>query len=227
MNRATFVMVLMLCVTACTRNIRPQHTFERKELVIVSERIGEAIDVQERAEFGLFSYVDDFESARFYAVEGHGYEVEIFAGNQEFIACNRDPDALLIMRDYIDRREVIMDSMPAFEGKWSIVDYDTLGQAITKREIEMNMPIKGSWRGMLMLAGGTAGCIGSCLIVGAPSLAIDVPTDYDNSENRKKWLIIGGATALGGVSGWFIGKEFERRKALEKIKEARKPRLVQ
>ncbi|KPJ64988.1 hypothetical protein AMJ44_11555 [candidate division WOR-1 bacterium DG_54_3] len=227
MKRGTFFIVVLLLLANCTYNLRHYHKIERKDVIIVSERVGETIDAQEREHFGLFLGMDDFESARLYEVEGDGYDVEISAGHRRFVAYNRSPDALLILREYIEDFEVVKDSMPVFEKKWGIVDYDTLGQPITRREIEMNMAPKRGWRTWLVLTGATAGCVGSCLIFGAPSLQIDVPTDYDNSEDVRKGLINLGSTAAGGVSGWFIGSELDRRKALKMIKEARKPRVIE
>lgn len=227
MKHGTFFVVVLLLLANCTYNLRHYHKIERKDVIVVSEHVGETIDAQEREHFGLFLGMDDFESARFYEIEGDGYDIEIFAEHQKFVAYNRNPDALLILREYIENYEVVKDSISAFEKKWGIVDYDVLGQPITKREIAMNMAPKRGYRAWLMLTGATAGCVGSCLIFGAPSLQIDVPTDYDNSEDVKKGLINLGATAFGGVSGWLVGSEFDRRKALTMIKEARKPRVIE
>jgi hypothetical protein len=227
MKHGTFFVVVLLLVVNCTYNLRHYHKIERKDVIVVSERIGETIDAQEREHFGLFLGIDDFESARFYEVEGDGYDIEISAGHRRFVAYNRGPDALLILREYIEDCEVVKDSMSAFEKKWGIVDYDVLGQPITRREVVMNMAPKRGYRVWLVLAGATVGCVGSCLIFGAPSLHVDVPTDYDNSEDVRKGLINLGATAAGGVSGWFIGSELDRRKALKMIKEARKPRVIE
>ncbi len=223
---AVFPLVLLV-VTNCAYTLHHYHGIERNDVIVVSERIGETIDAQERTQFGLFLGIDDFESAKFYEVEGDGYDVEIHAGQQTFVAYNRNPDALLILREYIERYEAIKDSTPTFEKRWGIVDYDALGQPITTREIEMNIPPKRNWRAGLALAGATAGCLGSCLIFGAPSLHVDVPTNYDNSEDIEKDLILLGGTALGGVSGWLVGRELDRRKALKMIKEARKLRVVE
>jgi hypothetical protein len=227
MIRSTFFVVILLFLANCTYNLRHYQGLERKNVIVVSELVGEIIDAQESEQFGLFLGMDDFESARFYEVEGDGYDIEIYAGQQRFVAYNRDPDALLILKEYIEDYEVVKDSMSAFEEKWGVVDYDALGQPITRREVEMNMAPKSGYRAWLLLTGATAGCVGSCLIFGAPSLALDVPTDYDNSENVRKGLINLGATAAGGVSGWFIGSELDRRKALKMIKEARKPRVIE
>jgi len=227
MRLVAYPVVILSFVANCAYNLLHYHGIERKDVIIVSERIGETIDAQERTQFGLFLGIDDFETAKFYEVEGDGYDVEIHAGQQTFVAYNRDPDALLILREYIDRHEAIKDSTPKFEKKWGIVDYDALGQPITRKEVGMNMAPKRGWRAWLAMGGGAAGCLGSCLIFGAPSLHVDVPTNYDNSEDVKKSLINLGATTFGGLSGWFMGSELDRRRALKMIKEARKPRVVE
>jgi len=227
MRPVAYLVVIVLFVANCAYNLRHYHAIERKDVIIVSEHIGEVMDARERTQFGLFLGVENFESARFYEIEGEGYDVEILAGYQRVVAYNRDPDALLILRDYIEHYEVIKDSMPAFEEKWGIVDYDDLGQPITRKEVGMNMAPKRGWRAWLALGGGTAGCLGSCLIFGVPIPRVDAPTNYDNSEDVEKSLIVLGATTFGGVSGWFIGSELDRRRALKMIKEARKPRVVE
>jgi hypothetical protein len=223
-----FAISIAICALInCTYTLPYYNEFERENLLVISERVGETIDAQERSQFDLLRGVENFKSARFFEISGDGYDVEIFTEDHKLIGFNRDPDAVLILRDYIERYEVIKDSMPEFEKKWGIIDYDTLGQPITRREVNVNMNPKRHWRGLLALSGGTIGCVGSCLIFGAPIPRVDVPTDYDNSEDIRKSLINLGATTFGGVSGWFIGKEIDKRKALEKIKDARRPRLIE
>jgi hypothetical protein len=222
-----FAISIAICALLnCTYTLPHYHEFERKDVLVISERVGETIDAQERSEFELFSGVDDFESARFYDIEGDGYDVEIFTQDHKLIGFNRNPDAVLILREYIERYEVMKDSISEFEKKWGIIDYDTLGQPITRNEVSINMSPKRHWRGLLALSGGTIGCVGSWLIYGAPDLAKMVFSDDDDSEDTKI-LINLGATAFGGMSGWFIGKEIDKRKALQKIKKARKPRLTE
>ena len=223
-----FTIIVSVCVfVKCTYTLPCYNEYGRENLLVISERVGETVDAQERSQFDLFRGVENFKSAKLFEIDGHGYDVEISTEDQTLIGFNRNPDAVLILREYIERYEIIKDSIPEFEKKWGIIDYDTLGQPITRREVSINLSPKQHWRGLLAVSGGAVGCVGSWLIIGAPSLAVDVPSDYDNSEDKRKILINLGATAFGGMSGWFIGREIDKRKALEKIKEARKPRVVE
>lgn len=226
MARIFAISITIFLLMNCTYTLPYYNEYGREDLLVISERVGETIDAQERAEFDLFRGVENFKSARFFEISGDGYDVEIFTEDSKLIAFNRDPDAVLILREYIERYEVMKDSISGFERKWGIIDYDTLGQPITRREVKINMSPKRHWRGLLAVSGGAIGCVGSWLISGAPNLAKMVFSDDDDSEDTKI-LVNLGATAFGGVSGWFVGAEIDKRKALEKIKEARKPRVVE
>jgi len=199
--------------------------YTRGRPIVISERVGETIDAEKREQFNLFHGIDEFKAATFYEITGDGYDVEIFTEHEKLIAYNRNPDAVMILRDYIERYEIIKDSMLEFEKKWGIVDYDVLGQPITTDEININS--RRYWRGFLALSGTVVGCVGSCLIVGMPSLAFDVPSDYDDSEDKNKIFIGLGSAGLGCLSGTLYGIELDKRDALRKIKEARKPKVVE
>ncbi len=226
--RRPVICILLMALLYCQCSPRHYSGYRKVDVPItISDVVGEVIDADERTKYELFKGIDDFERARFYPIEEGGLCAEIQTTNNTLIAVSREPQMRFILKDYIENYESIQSLKRAFEEKWSIVDYDTLGQPITAREVQMNMPLKRSRRGQLTVAGAAAGCLGSCLIVGAPSLALDVPTDYDNSEDIRRILIAGGAAALGGVSGWFIGRRFDKINALKKIKEMRQPRLVE
>ena len=226
--RRSVICILLIAFLYCQCSPRYYSGYSKINVPLtISDVVGEVIDADERTKYELFKGIDDFEQARFYPILEGGLCAEIQTTNYTLVAVNHEPQMRFILKDYFENYESIQSLKRAFEEKWSIVDYDTLGQPITAREVQMNMPLKRSRGGQLTFAGAAAGCLGSCLIVGAPSLALDVPTDYDNSEDKRRILIAGGAAALGGVSGWFIGRRFDRINALKKIKEMRQPRLVE
>jgi hypothetical protein len=217
--------MFVLLLLNCTHTLPQYQETEVRNRIIFSERVGDVIDAEERLQFNLFTAIEDFKSAQFYKNPEGGYDVEISTEQHRLIARNRNRDAITILGEYIDRYEIIKDSMSIFEEKWGIVDYDTLGQPITQDEIRINSEHK--WRKGLAGAGAAVGCIGACLISGMPSLAMDVPSDYDYSEEIEKSAIILGATACGGAAGWLLGSKFDERSALRSIKEARKPRIAE
>ena len=221
------VVVVIIVVTSllnCTYTLSRYQESESSSPVIISQRVGEVIDAEERLQFRLFTGVEDFESARIYEIPEEGYDVEILTKDGKFIAFNRNRDAVIILREFIDRYELIKDSMSLFEEKWGIVDYDVLGQPITKNEVMANA--KGYWPATLATAGFLGGCIGSCLIGGMPNLGLDSPTGED-ADFDEKILIYTGVGVLGFTSGLFLGREFDKRDALRSIKDARKPRKVE
>ncbi len=221
------VFVMLLCASLlidCSYTLAHYHESEKKEPIIISEYVGETIDDQERQHFDLFPGTEDFESARFYEIADDGYDIEILAGGQKFIAFNRNPEAIALMRDYLERYEVIKDSVRAFENKWRIVDYDVLGQAITKGEVRASAKLY--WRGPFLISGMVLGCAGPILIFGMPDLHLSVPSDYEYGFDAKDCLYC-GAPLLMPVLAAYIGRELDERDALKAIKEARKPRLVE
>jgi hypothetical protein len=225
MKRTIVLVLLVMLMLNCTYTLKQYNEYTVSEPIIISNRVGEVIDADEREQFGLLEGIENFRSAQYFSVADGGYDVVIQTTYAKFIAYNRDPDAVQILRDYLNRYEVIHDSMTAFEKKWNIVDYDDLGQPITRNEVHMS--VERVWQRYLPVTCATAGCIGSCLIFGAPSPAMDVPSDYDNSEDKEKILYAVGSTVVGGVAGWLVGKELDKRIALSKIKEARKPRVIE
>ena len=77
MKRTVAVVVLIVWLASCAPKLftREYHQYERGYAIIISERVGEKVDVEERVHFGLLKGIDDFESAGFYDIEGGGYEL--------------------------------------------------------------------------------------------------------------------------------------------------------
>ena len=53
-----------------------------------------------------------------YWLEDGGYVFEIATDGQKFVAVNRDPKAVMILRDYISDYEEISADRTPFESKW-------------------------------------------------------------------------------------------------------------
>jgi hypothetical protein len=195
MKKTLAFIVLVALLVNCTYTLPHYFYYERKRPIVISERVGETIEPDEREQFDLFHGIDDFKSAMFYVIPDGGYEVEIMTEHSKLVAVNRDTNAIPI-----------------------------LGQPITTDEIKINS--RRYWPGFLALSGTVVGCVSSCLIFGIPEVAVDVPSDYDDSESKNKIFIGLGSAGLGCLSGTLYGIELDKRDALRKIKDARKPRVV-
>ena len=132
-----YIICSIFALTACIRTPRYYTTYhEYKEPIVINESIDDVIDADERLSYELFHGIDNFHEARIYEMSHGGYIARIMAGEDEYIAVNGDAQAIPILRDYLARYDEIIVSLPAWEDKWKIVDYDHLGQPITEGEIK-------------------------------------------------------------------------------------------
>jgi hypothetical protein len=126
------------------------------------------------------------------------------------------------MRDYLDRYEEIKDSTSAFEEKWEIVDYDDMGQPITRDEV--NRVKRYGYR---------IGCgVGGCLLGLIPStflslLVAGVGYDLMDMKHPEECVIvfIAGLT-VSVLLGVLLGNKFDRSSTLKAIKMGRQPRVA-
>ena len=220
MKKTLVSIVLLTLLLNCAYTPRHYLNYQRAQPIIISKRVGETIDIAEREQFSLFKGIEDFESASFYKILNGGYEVIIIAKNKKYIAVNRDSLAVEILGDYISRYEEIGISKTEFEKKWKIIDYDDLGQPITKYEINR---IKKSHY--------TIGCTSTCCLLGLiPLIVLSVGAGIASewgSDVHIEWyfLIIGGSTA-GVVAGFLEGNRADKHNAVEAIKKVRQLRIV-
>lgn len=218
MKRLVAVVLLSSFAMTCAP-VSSQYIYrhrERGRTVTISHRVGETIDVAEREQFGLFHGIEGFETAKFYAIGNGGYEVEITTTEKILLAANCDSLAIVILRDHINRFEEIAKAQEEFENQWQIVDYDDLGQPITKHELNR---YKGAVRGMF----GIGCCLGGGLIGGLVGFNIARGQDSDMS------IVLGalGGFLLSGPVGVLVGNKIERGIVLARILEARKPMVVE
>jgi hypothetical protein len=216
MKRRVSIVVLMVLLLNCANLPRHYLNYEVTEPIIISTHVGDTIYLEEREKYGLFMQVSGFRTATFYGIDGGGFEVRIITENEELVAVNRDPSAIELLNDYIDRYDAIRESRAQFEEQWKIVGYDELGLPITQHEVDRVRK--------------NAGCIGCAagagILVAVPSTLLIVAgalADMDVSG----WIPV---AALGlvasGVLGAIIGRKIDRGAALKAIKKARKPQIV-
>lgn len=227
MKRMISFIVLVALFVNCSYTVPHYFHYKRERPLVLSERLGEAIDPQERKQFNLFQGIDEFKAAHFYSVEDGGYEVEIITEREKLRAVNMDPEAITIMRDYIDRYEEIRASREAFEKQWDIVDYDTLGQPITNYEIEYVNKHKYAWccAGSSWLASLIPNALFSLVVIGGLEMGFFTETEFPHPEAALLSFI--GINVLAIAAGIVIGNKLDRHNITESIKEARKPHIVE
>jgi hypothetical protein len=256
----TVAFTIMISLLAnCTYSAKQPNQYRVKGLVVVSERVGEVIDADEREYFNLLSseiYVRPvtyrYETAALHAIAFGGYEVRISTANNTLVVVNRDTRGIEILRDYIDNYETVVESRQAFEEKWGIIDYDPLGQPITKDEMLLTEERMSSvWKSpsstfrSIMIGASLGGCVGG--VVGF--LLSDRETEYEITDPGAEGVlacfertsialaVLGGSAvgmAGGGLAGAGVGaaaKESrgpaaEEASILEAIKESRQPRVM-
>jgi len=229
MKKTLAFIVLVALIVNCVSIPRYYVDYTRSEQIVISERVGDTIDPDERERFGLFPGIEDFKAATFYGIEGGGYEVEILTARQKLAAVNRDSKAIMILRDYTNRYEEIKESKEGFEKKWEIVAYDALVFPITKSEVNRySNPATSSG----------CGCGTAVLITGLSSLVaagiamsnFNIFGDGIRPEDIRKANIVLVCGIVCGIIAGIVVHSKKRasnmKTALEFIKEARKPRVV-
>ena len=196
--------------------------------VMISNRVGESIEPEEREYYDLFSGLEYFQRAEFQGIEGGGYEVYIETEKENLKVTNIGSDATILLSDYIDNYEEIIEDKREFEDKWNIADYDELGLPITEKEIEL-FQTGNSWKsyGCGILTG--AGIIALSSFIALFIALEDIFNPSPASEREANIVFICGM-CLGIVSGILTGTSLKVRsqeQAIELIKEARKPRVVE
>jgi len=235
MKRLVAIVVLVSLLVNCTYSAKRYDEYRVKGPIVISERVGEVIDAEERERFGLFPkiYVHPvsypFESATFFELEGGGFEVRIATAHGTVIAVNRDQNAVRILRDYIDNDAEIIDSREAFEKRWGIVGYDDLGQPITKSEIErvrnhLSTFACAAGGGGLVIAGGLLWAFSTLLESGFGD-----PEELaeGSGDAARIVLITAGVTALVTGAGFFIGRGLDNTRARDAVEASRKPRVLE
>lgn len=243
MKRVVACVMIVAFVANCGITIRKKEPSEPTQKVQrYPLEIGEygeeiiVIDAEERDAVGLFQDIEGFREARFTGSADGGYEVEIATDTRNLVSVNKDPNGMAIMREYLVDYENIKDDPLSFETRWGILDYDALGAPITQSEVNRYMD---SGKAL------TRGCAGGCIAAGVAglvvgSLAIAATQDAGASGADMSvgiGIMVGGAVATvlaaviaGGSVGCLTGRgvsKSDRRKAVETIKEQRKPKMIE
>ena len=215
-----FVFIVMLALLSnCAHNLRHYRQYQTTERVVISARVGPTIDPEERVQFDLFPEIEGFKEATFFGITGGGYEVRIETESEKFAAANRDSLAVMILRDYINRYEEIQNARSNFEKNWKIIDYDNMGLPITQYELN-RIRKPGSGR----MIGGATCCIGG----GITSLALaELSGERELFSEEVGDLLFIGTWAASTATGVILGEKIFRSRALNAIKESRKPRVVE
>jgi hypothetical protein len=223
MKRRISVVVVMALLFNCAYMPRHYLSYEKTRPIVISALVGETIDPEEREKFDLFHGIEDFKSAMFYGIKGGGYEVEIVTDRGKYVAVNRDLKAIQILKDYFYRYDETSYNQKAFENRWKIIDYDTLGFAISQQEVD-------SHTRMTCCVGFSGGCglvsLGLSLFM-AWGYGLNHMNDSDQSAvNRICLIIVIGGTLAGVVTGALSGGKMDRDRAIDAIREARMPVLM-
>ena len=224
MKKAVVFIVVIALLSNCAYNLHYYRDYKKTRPIVISPQVGETIDLEEREKFDLFHGIEDFKSAMFYVIPDGGYEVEIITEHSKLIAVNRDTNAIPIMRDYIDRYKEIKDSTSVFEEKWEIVDYDDMGQPITRDEVNS---VKGHYYR-------TCCGVGGCLLGLIPSafLGLVVAGPWrgyfltDPTHPTRGWITFFVSWTVSGLFGVLSGSALDRSRALKAIKMGRQPRVA-
>ncbi len=220
MKKPVSLLVLMGLLVNCTYTPKYYAQYERGDVTTISSRVGDVVDVQERDKFDLFHGMEGFDSARFYDIGDGGYELEIVTKSGKYLVVNRDSLAVLVLRDYINRYEEVTERLEDFEAKWQIIDHDDLGLAITRHEIiRSKTPQVGSILGM-------ACCLGGGLTVGLIAFVLTYSVSAGGSALPVITGVVGGGV-LSGAVGFLYGYRWSESVTVRRIKEARKPRVME
>lgn len=231
MKRIVFLTVVISLLANCTYSAKHPSQYRSKDLIIISGRVGEVIDVEEREYFNLLSpeiYLRPvtyrYKSATLHAIDVGGYEVRISTTTDTLVAVIRDHQGIEILGDYIDNYEAVVESRRAFEDKWGVIDYDRLGLPITKNEMQITekrvVAVKKSQSLRLrpvMIGASLGGCLGGVVAF----LVTDRETEYEFSDPGAEGVLacfertsialaylagIAIGSAAGGILGCVAGR---------------------
>ncbi len=220
----TYVLLIVFLYSQCAP--RRYVGYRRINVpIVISDVVGEVIDAEERSQYALFQGIDDFEQARFYAIEEGGLCAEIQTTYHTLVSVNREPQMFMILKEYIEESEWVQSSEELFDRKWQIVDHDVLGFPITQQEVARFSSPMANCGCMLGAAGVVTGVFWFAAL-----LALFPIVTYDweeQSESSEKLFIIGGLAGIvaGGLTGLIVSS-VNKRKALDTIKESRMPRVI-
>ncbi len=213
-----------------------RHRERDEKPVFIHEEVGDNIDDTERQTYTLFPNVDGFVKAVLYEHPRGGYEWEIFTSQAKLVARNEDPQTVLILEDFIERHEEIVESNSEFERTWDIVGYDVLGQPITQKEVDRVIKQLKKRKSLGLAGCAVSGCLSGCLLGGLIGYSTRERPQYPDPDWWWENLvdIPEGEIAIGAAAGALAGLGFgalmmrtDAQRAIMIIEEARKPKVVE
>lgn len=217
MKKYIFVF-LTIVIANCTYSVKNIKDYEKKEFIILSEEIGEVLDIEEREHYGLLSGIDNFREARIYGQPDSSFALEITTKKNKLIAYYQNPLIIGILIEYIQKFDSIPDTWEMLERKWKILDYDDLGLPITADDINR---YKNHFSCCI-----SGGCLAST-IGGVLGAAINGTLDDSGWEDLSTIAAaLGGCLAgfpVGAIAGYF----YEDKYVFKRIKEARRMYVVE
>jgi hypothetical protein len=199
-------------------------TYSVGSRIELSGKVGESIDATELLDYDIFPSIEGFNESMFFKIPGRGYEIQIAAEDGRYIAVNRYPDGVEILKDYFVQYDPTHKDLSGFEGKWGVIGYDALGFPITQHEVS-----QGGRSGCSCIA--TAGCgvvsLGLSLLF-AWGYGLNHINDADQSAVNSVCVgIVAGGTVVGVGAGYLAGRLIDRSRAFRAIENARKPIRVE
>ena len=230
MTRITRWLVVCSIITGITCASNPHYypiSQRTSEQIIISERVGEVIDAEERTYYNLFQGISGFQEAVFFRVSNYGFDAVITTDAHTYVYSNRDSVAVDILREYIERYEDPHFMPKMFEQKWKVVAYDDLGFAISHHEISrLTSYSTAAVYGMCGFVVG--GCIG--FYIGYESTEKEYDAFCGGDVPVSCHLMITGFVA-GGCGGWlsavFIAGSREKAKAIQRVRLYRQPQILE
>jgi hypothetical protein len=180
-------------------------TYSKGELVIISERVGDFIDLEESRKYNLFSNVREFKRATFFTRRESGFIIEIQTKQDTLTSVVLDPEMALILQDYVERYWEPVADWKSFKNKWKIIGYDMQGIPITLKEAVRFQKSSFFWTPVCCLGGGLTGFGLGCLAI--------IPRAYDAGWSGESYdaspVYIG--PAAGGLVGMLVGRQLDGR----------------
>lgn len=223
MKKYFSIILVILVLLHCTYTFNHYEIYDRREIIAFTEKIGEVIDAEECKQYNLFHGFEDFIEARFYTIAYGGYEVEIMTDKGKYIGVNRDKQAFLILKDYFYRYNTEHFDQKEFKEKWGVIDYDVMGFPITRYEISENYTADYS-------LGCGAGCFLGSLPIAALTFFVVGDIEWNRVEPKHATAAIFssiGVIVTATVAGVLIGKANGYKRAVDGIKKARQPHMVE